>query len=85
MLHALGLESGCSAEELKEAFLSSLHSVARPTDEGWVVPFEWVYAGGMVVTSAVDLGKRTPRLVYVRSNQFLINYRAAKNWVIRCI
>lgn len=85
LLEALGLESGCSAEDLKEAFLGSLQSVARPTDEGWVVPFEWVYAGGMVVTTSLDLGSRIPRLVYVRSNQFFQNYVQAKNWNIKCI
>ena len=85
LLDALGLESGCSAEELKEAFLGSLQAVARPTNDGWVVPFEWVYAGGMVVTTSLDLGSRIPRLVYVRSNQFFNNYVKAKNWVIECL
>lgn len=84
LLEALGLEAGISQADMKEAFLDSLQTVATPTDEGWVVPFEWVYAGGMVVTSSVNLGKRSPKILYVRSPQFFRNYVSAKGWVIEC-
>ena len=81
---ALGLPSNVTAEELKEAFMENLQNVASATSEGWVVPFEWVYAGGMVVVPAVNMGKRRPKLVYVRSNQFVENFIKANQWKIRC-
>ena len=85
LLQALGLEAGTAQEDLKSTFLSSLHSIAIPTDEGWVVPFEWVYAGGMVVTAIADLGKRCPKVLHVRSPQFFNNYVNAKGWLLKCI
>lgn len=81
---ALGLPSNVSAENLKTVFMENLQNVACATSEGWVVPFEWVYAGGMVVVPAVNMGKRRPKLVYVRSNQFIENFLRANQWKIRC-
>ena len=65
-------------------FMENLQNVASATSEGWVVPFDWVYAGGMVVVPAVNMGKRRPKLVYVRSNQFVENFIKANQWKIRC-
>ena len=81
---ALGLPANVSAEDLKESFMENLHNVASATSEGWVVPFEWVYAGGMVVVPAFNMGKRRPKLLYVRTNQFVENYIKANQWKIQC-
>lgn len=84
LLEALGLPSGASADTLKEAFMQNIHSVAYPTSEGWVVPFDWVYAGGMVVCPAADLGKAKPKIQYIRSVDFFRNFIRAKSWGIIC-
>jgi hypothetical protein len=85
LLAALGLESGVSADVLKEAFMAAINTVTIPTEGGYVVPFEWVYAGGMVVTPALDLGKLFPKTLYVRTPQFFQSYVAAKQWGLQCI
>lgn len=85
LLAALGLAPTVRAQELKEAFLNKLSQVASPTDEGWVVPFNWVYAGGMVVVPANDMGKKCPKVLYRRSTDFVRNFAAAKGWNLTCV
>ena len=84
LLSALGLEAGVSAQVLKKTFRENIETVAVPTDGGWVVPFDWVYAGGMVVASAENLGKKMPKIYYTRSVTFFNNFIKANNWNITC-
>lgn len=84
LLAALELENGVSAEELKKVFMEKLDTVAAPTNDGWVVPFEWVYAGGMVVAAAENLGKKSPKIWYTRSLAFFQNFIKAHGWNITC-
>ena len=85
LLAALGLPATVNSQVLKKTFMDKLQQVASPTDEGWVVPFAWVYAGGMVVVPANDLGKKCPKVIYRRSSDFLRNFTMAKGWKIKCI
>lgn len=69
-------------ETLKKLFLEKLDSLAIKTEEGYVVPFNWIYAGGMIIADAKNMGKYQPSVYYKRSVDFLRNWAAARNWSI---
>ena len=84
LLNALGINTKVTAAALKKAFIDNLDSIAATTDGGWVVPFDWVYAGGMVVAAAENLGKKGPKIFYTRSLSFFKNFIKANGWEIEC-
>lgn len=70
------------ADKLKQRFLQNIDNLSCKTAEGYVVPFEWIYAGGMVIADAHNMGKLKPNVFFTRSNDFFKNWAAAKGWSI---
>lgn len=83
LLQTIGLPAGSSIEDIKKAFVENISSIASPTDEGWVVPFQWVYAGGMIVADSSTLGKVKPAILYSRTPEFVENWARAHRWEIQ--
>ena len=74
-----------NANLLKEKFLQKIDTLACKTQEGYVVPFDWIYAGGMVIADASFMGKLKPSAFFIRSNTFLSHWVVAKGWNITVI
>lgn len=71
-----------NATVFKEKFIKNIDSLACKTKEGYVVPFDWIYAGGMVIADASFMGKLKPSTFFIRSNTFLEHWAMAKGWNI---
>lgn len=84
LLQALDLDPGTPSKEIQDAFMNRLPSISAQTSEGYVLPFDWVYAGGMIAASITGIGKHKPKVLYTRGMDFFRNWCAAKQWSITC-
>lgn len=82
---ALGLKTGVAPEDLKELFMANIESLTVQTDKGYVIPMEWVYAGGMIVADGSTVAKQFPAVCYIRSTEFFKNWCTAHKWDIEGI
>lgn len=83
LVDALGVSKGIKDEaHLKQLFMQNLDALAIKTEEGYVVPFNWIYAGGMVIADAKHMGKLKPSVFYTRTNEFFKNWVTARGWNI---
>ena len=83
LLSALGVEVSDGAEVIQQAFQNNLDAVAGKTSQGYVFPFEYVNAGGMIVAEANNMGNKRPTELYVRSVPWFKNYASASGWEIQ--
>lgn len=62
LMQAIKAKPGSTTQELKESFLAALPTIGLPTTSGWVVPYDYVFSGGMVIADGT---------VVIKSNAFL--------------
>lgn len=83
LLSALELPAGTNSKVIEKTFLERLDAVAARTQEGgYIFPFEWIHAGGMVCADAKQMGHAKPAVLFTRSGSFFSNWCKANNWQI---
>lgn len=85
LLDHLGLDNTAGSTVIKQKFLDNLDTIAGRTDKGYVVPMEWINAGGMLTVDGRDLGKGKPKITYIRTPEFFSQYVKTHNWEIECL
>lgn len=85
LLSALGIEDTRSYQEINRVFLDKIDTIASLTSEGYAIPFDWVYNGGMVCASASEISKTKIGVLHTRSLEFFKRWVIAKKWRIACI
>ena len=85
LLDHLGLDNSAGSDVIKQKFLENIDSIAGKTDKGYVIPMEWINAGGMLTVDGRDLGSGKPRITYIRTLDFFRQYVKTHNWEITCL
>ena len=63
-LKVLGMSRGVSVEEFRAAFAENIHLFGMSTDDGFVVPHEYIASGGCLVAAAAGISARAGSLVH---------------------
>lgn len=84
LMQAVKAKPGSTAQELRECFLAALPTVGLPTTSGWVIPYDYVFSGGMVIADGIAVLKNNAFL-QERPYSYFLSYVNTHGWNLTTI
>lgn len=84
LITAIGGSTDDSLDVLLAKFKANIHMIGARTDDGVVVPNEYIASGGCCVVSAAGLGGRAGSVVHYMPLQLFLAEVAQRKWSIQC-
>ena len=84
LMEIINAKPGASAQEMRESFLASLPTLGMPTTSGWVIPYDYVFSGGMVIADGTAVIKSN-NFLQERSYTYFLSYINTRGWNIQTI
>lgn len=85
LLKLIKAPAGATSDQLENCFVNSINKIGTATSSGFVIPFEYVYAGGMVVADGTGVTKNGTSYMQERSYDFFQQYVKFHDWKIQLI